>query len=203
MVNFSPPFATLTATSDEASITTTMFGLFEVSTHNFPKTHVKSIERYCIIPFLAEGIRITHLIADYPTRIIFWCRPQTVLDGIASAGFVPAPTDGVIIAFRPRRGMAFRIAPLLGLAIIWNVLFYYDFTASPAKAPMPGPRALTALAMVAALSLSALFVPAVQSFLLKPGRPITEVRPTVVLVAFVSGFMTLILGLVLLVAWAS
>lgn len=201
MMNFSRPLATLVATSDEVTIATTMFGLFEVSVHKFPKTHVKSIERYCLIPFLAEGIRITHLIADYPAKIIFWCRPQTVLDGIKSADFVPAPTDAVISAFRPHRGMAFRIAPLVGLAIIWNVLFYYGISGFPGKSASPGPQVLIALAMVAGLSLSALNVPAVQAFLLKPGRSITEVRPILVLTAFVSGCMTLILGIVALAAW--
>jgi hypothetical protein len=202
-MNFSRPLATLVATSADLTITTTMFGLFDMGTYTFPKTHVKSIERYCLIPFLAEGIRITHLVADYPAKIIFWCRPQTVLDGIASAGFVPAPTDAVISAFRPHRGMAFRIAPLVGLAIIWNALLYDHFSAPSAKGPMPGPRVLIAMTMVAGLSLAALYVPAVQVFLLKPGRSFAEVRPIVMLTAFITGCMTVTLGLITLIGRTS
>jgi hypothetical protein len=95
-VNYTWPLAKLVVTADRLTVSTTMFGLFGMGTYSFSKAQILSIERYGWIPFIGEGIRITHSVADYPQKIVFWCRPSSVLAGISARGFSPAATSSEI-----------------------------------------------------------------------------------------------------------
>jgi hypothetical protein len=95
-VNYTWPLAKLVVTADRLTVSTTMFGLFGMGTYSFSKPQILSIERYGWIPFIGEGVRITHSVADYPQKIVFWCRPSSVLAGISAIGFSPAATSSEI-----------------------------------------------------------------------------------------------------------
>jgi hypothetical protein len=95
-VNYTWPLAKLVVTADRLTVSTTMFGLFGMGTYSFSEAQILSIERYGWIPFIGEGIRITHSVADYPEKIVFWCRPSSGLAGISAIGFSPAATSSEI-----------------------------------------------------------------------------------------------------------
>ena len=196
-VNYTWPLAKLMATADSLTISTTMFGLFGMGTYSFSKSQIVSIVRYGWIPLIGEGIRITHSVADYPQKIVFWCQPASVLAGISAIGFSPSPNFSEIPDHQSARGFPLRWAPLIALVVIWNLLIVFEMSSHPDRQPMPGPLSLAALWVVFGVSAAALRFPSVQEFLLKPGRRFGEVRPAVLLVATVSGLMALIFSIII------
>lgn len=54
-----------------------------------PKSSIKRIRKYTVIPFIGWGIKIEHNIPIYGENIIFWSfgRPQKLLKKIAETGF--------------------------------------------------------------------------------------------------------------------
>lgn len=194
-VEYGWPLATLVATADRLTISTTMFGLFRMGHYSFSEAQILSIDRCGWIPFISQGIRITHSVADYPQKIVFRCRPTSVLSGISTIGFAPAATSSGMQHHQASRGFPLRWAPLLALVAIWNLLIGYEMFSHPNKPPMPGPLSLVAIWIVFGVSVAALRSPAVQNRLLKPGRTFGEVRPAVLLVATVSGALAIIFAI--------
>lgn len=194
-VNYSWPLASISVTSSSVTIVTTMFGLFEMGRYRFTPNQVTRIERYGFIPLIGNGIRIHHTVADYPEKIVFWCRPSSVLSGIASAGFSTTASVGTASgSVSPTRGFPLRIWPLVLVVIVWNVLLGYEFFSQPHLAAFPGPCSVAALAFVFCTSVAVLRFPGVQEMFLRPGRSIGEVRPTFLLIATITGFMALVFG---------
>lgn len=199
-VNYSWPLAKLVVTADRLTVSTTMFGLFGTGTYSFSKTQILSIERYGWIPLIGEGIRITHSVADYPQKIVFWCRPNSVLSGISAIGFSPAGTSSEIQCGQASRGFPLRWAPIIALVAIWNLLIGYERFSHPNRPPIPGPLSLAALWIVFGVSMAGIRSPSVQNLLLKPGRAFGEVRPVVLLVATVTGAMAIIFSIFMAMA---
>ena len=193
LVNYTWPLAKLIATADRLTVSTTMFGLFGMGTYSFTRDQVISIERYGWIPLVGEGIRITHSIADYPQKIVFWCRPSSVIGRLTAVGFTPAHTSSEIPNHLSGRGFPLRWLPLILLAVIWNLLIGFEMVTHADGMPLPGPLSLAALSMVFGVSVMAVRLPGVQNVFLKPGRSFGEVKPVFLLVAIVSGIMTVIL----------
>ena len=191
-VNYSWPLASLSADSSSLTIVTTMFGLFEMGSYRFIPDQVTRIERFGSIPLIGEGIRIHHTVTDYPEKVVFWCRPSTVLSGIASVGFSATPVDITSASASPTRGFPLRIWPPVLVVIIWNLLLGYEFFAQPHLAAFPGPRSVVALSFVFCTAVAVLRFPAVQKVFLRPGRSIGEVRPIFLLIATVTGIMALV-----------
>ncbi len=194
-VTYTWPLAKLVTTADTLTVSTTMFGLFGTGTYSFSKAQILSIDRYGWIPLIGEGIRIKHSVADYPQSIVFWCRPTRVLAGISAIGFSPAATASELQHQQFHRGFPLRWAPLVAVVVVWNLLIGYEVLSGPDRQPVPGPLSLAALCIVFGVSTAAIRSPSVQSFLLKPGRTFGEVRPAVLLVATVSGAMSIIFAL--------
>jgi hypothetical protein len=80
------PLARLKATKEAMTL-----DVFPTSHYIFEAGKVTSIERYVSFPVIGWGIKINHVIAQYPQRIIFWhlFGPQYVLRKISSTGFKP------------------------------------------------------------------------------------------------------------------
>ena len=196
-VNYSWPSARLEVNGEELTVTTTMFGLFETGRYTFSREQIVSIERYSVFPILGTGIRIVHSVTGYPQKLIFWCRPVSVLRGIASTGFTlndPGSTSPAL----PDRGFPFRWPPLIALIVIWNLLLGYESVFRRGHFNFPGPFTLLALTLVFTLSVATLFSSGLQSKVLKPGRSVGEVRPALLLIATITGFMLGIFSLLLI-----
>jgi hypothetical protein len=191
-VNATWPLAKLTVNSDELSISAVALG-----TYRLAPNQVSSIEKYVMIPVIGWGIRIRHVRADYPQRLIFWCfgNPHTVLQGIRNAGFLPAASG---LASSERRGMPIRWSAVVVAILIWNALFLLDSHGrSDHVSQHPSPLILAPLVFIFAVSLGTIKLPALQRIVLKPGRSVGEIRPLLGLLALVS-FMLLVVFTILL-----
>lgn len=196
LVNYTWPLAKLIATADRLTVSTTMFGLFGMGTYSFSKDQVLSIERYGWIPLIGEGIRINHSVADYPEKIVFWCRPTSVLAGLTGIGFSSAHASSKKPQRPSPRGFPLRWTPLIVLGVIWNLLIGFERVAYTNGVPSPGPLSLTALWIVFGVCIATIRLPNVQALFLKPGRKFEEVKPIFLLVATVTGIMAVVFGII-------
>jgi hypothetical protein len=186
------PFARLTATSTSLRVAIRVLG-----DYSFTPDTVVSITRFTTIPVLGWGIRIQHCVPDYPAAFIFWClgSPDALLQGIRDAGFLPqAPASAV----PPRRGFAFRWPVILVALVIWNGLVLSDLLRGGSMPPVPGPGSLLAIGLLLTTVIATLRLPAFQQLVLKPGRSVGEIRPTLNLLLLISGFMFVVLLLVII-----
>lgn len=181
LMNASWPLAKLTASSGSLRMAVRFLGSYV-----FTPDSVVSIERYTMIPVLGWGIQIRHNVAEYPSRIIFWClgSPDALLSRIQGTGFQPqAPASSV----PPPEGMPVRWQALVAVLIIWNVLFLLD---GPFGKPLPGPFSVLAVALLCAANVACFYSVSFRRLILKPGRDLNEIRPVLKLIILVSGVMT-------------
>lgn len=197
-VNHSWPLASLSVDASGLTIATTMFGLFGTGRYHFAPSQVTRIERYGYIPILGEGIRVHHTVRDYPEKIVFWCRPASVLGGIISTGFPVGTSGGTPGISEPKRGFPLRIWPLAVLILLWNLLIGYEMLLQPSPRMTPGPLSLAALILFFITSMAVLRSGRVQGVFLRPGRSIGEVRPFFLLIAAVTGVMAFVFTIILL-----
>ena len=197
-VNYTWPLASLSVDTSSLTIVTTFFGLFEMGRYSFRPDQVARIVRFGWLPIIGEGIRVHHTVADYPEKVVFWCRPSAVLRGIASTGFPTTSESTDSVTSIPSRGFPLRIWPLVIVVLLWNLLLGYEFFYRPMLAAFPGTCTIAALSLVFVTSLAVLFSPSVQAIFLRPGRTIGEVRPMFLLVATIAGIMTVVFTVVFL-----
>lgn len=195
-VNYTWPLAFLSVDISSLTIVTTFFGLFEMGRYSFRPDQVIGIERFGWLPLIGEGIRVHHRVADYPEKIVFWCRPSAVLRGIASTGFPTVLDRAASVSAVPPRGFPLRIWPLVIVILLWNMLLSYELFSQPMLAAFPGPCTIAALILVFVTSLAVSFSPSVQAIFLRPGRSIGEVRPMFLLVATITGIMAVVFTVV-------
>lgn len=83
--NSSFPLATLKVNKDRLELKVTFIG-----TLTFQATDIISIEPHIVIPFIGQGIKITHMVPNYKKKVIFWTfkNPQLVIRQIESTGFI-------------------------------------------------------------------------------------------------------------------
>lgn len=143
-----------------------------------------------------RGIRIHHTVAEYPRELVFWStgNPEKLLAGIAAAGF---RAEGKRPAEVPPEGMAFRKPAIAALFILWNGAGLFTLLNAKNGHFTLG-LSFAMLVSMLGLFVAALCLPAAQRLVLKPGRHIGEVRPLLHLVVFILTFMSLALGLLLL-----
>lgn len=82
------------------------------------------------------------------------------------------------------------------MVAIWNLLIGFEMFSNPNRVPLPGPLSLVALWIIFGVSVAAIRLPTIQNILLKPGRSFGEVKPVFLLVATVSGIMTVIFTII-------
>ncbi len=186
-MNATWPFARLTASAQELSLSGLLLG-----SYTFSPSDVASLEPFGRVPILGRGVQIIHTNPQYPPKIIFWCfrSPERLIQQIHALGFQPrAPATAV-----PKRdGIPLRWAFIVSVVVVWNALFVLDGLV-PWKEPKPtGPGIYTLLALVLLLltSVAAARSEAFQALVLKPGRSVSEIRPMLNLVQLIS-FIVLI-----------
>jgi hypothetical protein len=156
-----------------------------IGTYTFAPDEVVALEAFQSFGY---GIRIVHSRSDYPRNVIFWClkNPAGILADIERAGFMPrAPRSS-----QPRRdGIPVRWTSVAAVVVFWNVLFLLD-GAVPWNPPKPpGAFVFVALGILCAGSFAIERSPAVQAWLMKPGRSVSEIAPVVNLMKVVSAFL--------------
>jgi hypothetical protein len=191
-VNASWPLARLSATSDQLAIKARVLG-----NYSFTPEQVSAVERYASIPFLAWGVRIRHLVPDYPRRIIFWClrEPNGVLQGIRAAGFAPTGTEQANVR---SAGIPVRWSTIVAAIAVWNFLFILPFLGQPRGGSAAGWRVLFPLYAVLALVFATLKFGTIQNLLLKRGRSVGEIKPFLRLLAFICGVLAIIFSAIVL-----
>ena len=194
-INASWPLAELSVTPRSLVIRTWPLG-----TYAFTPEQIIRLEPYGSIPVIYRGIRVVHSNPDYPTGIIFWClrTPARLIERIRQVGFVPAAPPPTAPA---KRGIPVRWSFIISLAVVWNALFILGGFL-PGKPPPeePGLLVLLALAVVLVASFAVERSPALQRWVLKPGRSVGEIRPALRLIQLATGLLLVIFAIVFMVA---
>jgi len=117
-----------------------------------------------------------------------WClkNPAGILADIERAGFKPrAPRSS-----QPNRdGIPVRWTSVAAVVVLWNMLFLLDGAVPRNPPKLPGAFEILAFGILCAGSFALERVPAVQTWLMKPGRPVSEIAPAVNLVKVISAFL--------------
>jgi hypothetical protein len=178
-INATWPFGSLEASASELT-----FRVFPYGTYTFHPNDVVRMDRYTVIPVLGWGVRIHHVRADYPARMIFWClgSPERVLKRIAETGFHAQAKSAEPPA---RRTMPVRwISLVLGI-LIWNACCLIDFL----RHRRPGLGAVLGLSFVLFVSTGLWWLRPLQWAVMKPGRSPREIRQWLMLLALVSALL--------------
>ena len=177
------PFVTLRANREEIILD---MGFSEK--YKFRPDQVISIDKYGIIPVLGWGVQIKHTVTEYPEKIIFYCfmDPENIIKELRTLGFIPKASSAGI---KERSGFPIRWEVLAFIAVAWNVLFMLDFGINfmEKKEVTFGPFIFIATSGVFIFSICALRYKNMQSYILKPGRHIEEIRGTLRFVIWISG----------------
>ncbi len=90
---------------------------------------------------------------------------------------------------------------IIALVVVWNALFILGGFL-PGKPPpeKPGLLVLLALAVVLVASFAVDRSPAFQRWVLKPGRSVGEIRPSLRLIQLTTGLLVVIFAIVSMVA---
>ncbi len=187
------PFATLSCDAKEMNIKV----LFSEE-YRFSPNQVIGLEKVGSIPFLSQGVKIRHIVSEYPENIIFYWGggdADKLIKDIHGLGFRPEATAA---AAPVRDGIPVKWIVLVMLIAIWNVLFLVDrFRPSKINHNGLGLYSLLALVIVFGLSMATRFSKKVQTIILKPGRSVGEITHILSLFMLITAFMAIILGMIL------
>jgi hypothetical protein len=177
------PFGKLSASAAELSLSVGLIG-----TYTFSPDQVARLESYGSIPIFGRGVRIIHTRVDYPAKIIFWCfrDPDLVVDDIRLSGFLPRASSVMVPT---RRGVPFRWMPVVMFIVVWNALFWLDGFVPWKEFKAPGLFVQLALALAFGAAVAIQRSKTVQQWVLRPGRSVGEVRPSLVVLQLISGFL--------------
>jgi hypothetical protein len=161
-----------------------------VGTYALVPEQVVALEPYGWIPILHRGVRIVHANPIYPARIVFFTfqDPARLIERIRAAPFIPAAPARPTPA---RRGVPIRGSALLLLVLGWSALHALDGLLPGTRSPAARLAAALALLFIAASVLPG--SPWLQSWVLRPGRTVGEIRPALMLVRLVAGFLLALL----------
>jgi len=189
LIHASWPLATLSATSTQLTMRCLLLGTYTFTPGDIVRLEVKGK-----LPLATHSITIQHSIASYPQDITFFCvtNPQTILREIHRLGFVPSghyPHHGI------DRGFAVRLEVAAAVILLWNLLFFMDFFT---RKTFPGPFSFSAFLLVFVLSTSIWKSNVVRKLIMNKGHDPGEIRPFLYLLAFITGVIALVMGLILL-----
>ncbi len=188
------PFATLYASPSELRLKVLLS-----EDYRFRSDQVSGFERIGSIPLLSQGIQINHVVPDYPEKIIFYGgNPDRLIAAIHDAGFRPTAAA----ASAPRRdGIPVRWQAILLIVALWNLPFLIEGGFTPGSAPSKiGATQLVALVAFFLASIALQRSKSLQALVLKPGRSMGEIKHVVSLFTLVTGFLSLVFGLIFLSA---
>ena len=195
------PFGKLIVMKDQIKLMTPMGNLF------FLPQNIISIEKYKLIPFIAQGIKINHKIKSYEENVIFWSHksPSKIIEGIEETGFINQVKTNKIIANESIRSKQLQGAfPLkknivIGAIVLWNALllsdglkFYLQDSAS--SRTLYGTTIAQCIIIIACILV--LFSESFRKIVLKENRALEEVKMLISILLPISIFIGLILCLI-------
>ena len=182
-INWTWPFAKLSADFQKLRLKIRLDGEYI-----FEPGQVISLKKYGVLPVIATGIQINHSRLDYPEKIIFWYlgNPMKLIKSIETTGFVPS-CDPSSVPIRPK-GFPLKWSFIIFFLVVWNLLFIVDMQ----NGRELGIYAFLALIFAFVLSISILKVKILQNLILRKGHQITEISHFIILVAGISGLMSVI-----------
>ncbi|NPA46826.1 MAG: hypothetical protein GXO24_06400 [Chlorobi bacterium] len=195
-MNASFPFATLSADKEKLELDVSLLGNYV-----FLPSDIVSIEPYRVVPFLGEGIKINHRVADYNPKIIFWSfkRPEEVIEQIKAAGFrwddAPEHMEKIEIRRKQQQGgFPLKKFVVISLIVIWNILLLPDILKlflhdAPDVFPVRG--IMEASGFLFLFSLLSLISPGFRDLILKEGRELKDIKKMALFILFISGMMFL------------
>lgn len=138
-------------------------------------------------PFFSSGVRIVHSRSDYPTKIMFLCfNPESLIKRILRAGFAPTAPPAARVRWR---GVPIRWSALIVLILVWNALFRLPIRSIPPS--------LIALSLAILVCWAIRVSPEVQRLVLSDGHSVSEIKPHLLLVQFISGLLLVLFTLLL------
>lgn len=187
----STPFATLTASPRRLVLGIRPFFFVKPEVYEFDPGQVVDLEPHTIVPFFIRELRIRHTVFDYPKSLVF-CPlrdAREVAAEVRRVGFIPSASP---MQMPKRDGIPLRWQPLVALAVIWNLLGVWD---GALRSPLYKPGSLMLLALLMVCVGSALLPRSqfLQRIFLKPGRSVKEVGPVLPFLAYLTGFLFLML----------
>lgn len=198
-MNASWPLAKLRVSPAELTLKITLLG-----TYTFRPDQIVRFEAKKLLRSIEVGMRIHHVVPDYPRKIIFGARGGTerLLQEIQAAGFTPCAPARQLARFQ---GWPFKPLTLL-VGVMFLVLLSVAVLlegflrkAHGSTAEGPGVSVLVALLLVFLGCLGLRWLRPVQRLLLKPERSIGEIRPIVSLFTILSGVLLVALVIATLV----
>lgn len=184
-VNASWPLASIDVSPGKVTIRS--MGQYE-----FVPSEVTAVEEVGSLPFFTTGIRIHHHKSQYPERVIFYTPGgrDYLLAALRRAGF-PVGSPARVV----RRGFPLRIPAILGVVLLWNVLFLLDRPDANAKTEALGIYSFLALAGLFALATSLPKSQRLQNLFMRDGRDVGEISSLLRLIQLVTGILLLGLGI--------
>ena len=202
MANATFPFATLKVNKDRLELNASIVGNL-----TFQPSDIISIEPYTMIPILGQGIKINHKVSGYKERVIFWTfkDPNSVVRQIQETGFLnnqntsEQKIDKNIIEKQAKGGFPIKKGFVIGVIVVWNLLFLSDFIPFflSNKEGIPiGNGVLAAIGLLFLTALLSLISADFRRLILKDGRELNDIKKFAIFAMIISGFMLLNLGLI-------
>ncbi len=137
------------------------------------------------------NVMLIHNVLDYPEKISL--AYQGGANGLTlflnQHGFVP---QGVAEALLQRAGIAVRWSFLIAAVVLWNALLIYGHIKGEFRL-----YSFIAIALVFVVAILLPYSKVLQNLVLKPGRRVGEIKPTINVFKWVSG----IIGFITILGW--
>jgi len=188
------PFASLTVSKDRLDLNTTILG-----NYSFTRDDIISLEPHS--GFVSDGVRINHKVPNYKEKVIFWTlgSAKTIINEIKNIGFLDYHTSTVdsdtkhqVIRKQKQGGFPIKKPFAIGVIVLWNVLFLFDFlkffNGETDGIPL-GNGAILALSSVLIISLLILLSKSFRRKVLKEDRELKDISKFLYFIIFITGFM--------------
>jgi hypothetical protein len=203
MANATWPLAKLTVNKDVLTLKAGIIGKLVFSPSN-----IISIQPYSGMAVFGSGIQINHNVSGYNSKVIFWTfnNPVALISKIKQTGFLDNTNPGTVIpdaaisSAQKQGGFAIKPAAVIGIVVIWNIFFLYDFylffNNSKAVSPINiGGRLALGFMLITCIAL--LTLEPVRRLVLKEGRSLSDIKTALLFIMLISAVILIgSLGLV-------
>ena len=196
--NATYPFANLFVDKNVLKINASIVGNLV-----FQAQDIISIEPYTTIPILGQGIKITHRLENYNSKVIFWTfkDPNFVINEIKKVGFLDdidrtiSLSDTDIIRRQEQGSFPIKKPVAIIFVVLWNLLFLSDFLPfflQNKKEGIPiGNGIKLAIGLLLATSILTLISDRFRKLILKEGRDLNDIKKFIYFIIVISGSMLL------------
>jgi hypothetical protein len=146
--------------------------------------------------FFSPGIKITHIKANYPSKVIFWTlKAEKILEDIKTIGFIPKAEPVAVINnpvlkynYSIKDSFSFKTLPSSILLLLVSILYFLDFK-NFISSSHPRLYAFTASLILLLSSISIIYFKPIQKLFLRSESSLAGVKPVLNLVIVLSTLM--------------